>query len=330
MAETKIKASQTDLIGGKNITLAPKYSDGGIDDNTLVLFNFENQNWANTGKGPLSFVNEPETGFTSSYKKFGEYGFVFNGTNLQYRPTASASTTWMSDFTIDFWVRTDISGRASDVIWIRSNDSYLGPAICITEYNEIYLRPYGMENTSGQQLMADNIYFYQGYHHVALCFNSATSTLTAFLDGVQKASYTYDNIPAYFTDIGCNKAYQGYGVCIDEYRFSNIVRYDGNFTPPTQAYTVASLLGTAINCTLADNPYKFVDTLPVTGEEGYVYGVYTNKTRDGYAIIQMFVWVNNAWAAFGAFDVDIDADNILYKTAITIDANNVVTIDLGD
>ena len=80
----------------------------------------------------------------------------------------------------------------------------------------------------------------------------------------------------------------------------------------------------------SSNPYKFVDALPETGEEGYIYGVYTNKTRDGYAIIQMFVWVNNAWSAFGAFDVDIDADNILYKTAITIDANNVVTIDLGD
>lgn len=80
----------------------------------------------------------------------------------------------------------------------------------------------------------------------------------------------------------------------------------------------------------SSNPYKFVDALPETGEDGYIYGVYTNKTRDGYAIIQMFVWVNNAWAVFGAFDVDIDADNILYKTAITIDANNVVTIDLGD
>lgn len=79
----------------------------------------------------------------------------------------------------------------------------------------------------------------------------------------------------------------------------------------------------------SSNPYKFVDTLPVTGEEGYIYGVYTNKTRDGYAIIQMFVWNNNAWAAFGAFDVDIDADNIFYKTGFQFNSGtgvlNIVT-----
>lgn len=60
--------------------------------------------------------------------------------------------------------------------------------------------------------------------------------------------------------------------------------------------------------------FKFGNSLPETGENGFLYGVYMpDKTRDGYAIIQFFVWDNDDWAAVGAFDVDLDPNGLVYE-----------------
>lgn len=333
MAETKIKASQTDLIGGKNITLAPKYSEGGIDENTLVLFNFENQDFTNTGNGPLTMIHTPSDAqvFSSGYKKFGNYGF--NGTYgyFSYVPTSDGSG-FAGDFTIDGWFRAAYGGNQTTLFGL---EAYIGSSFARSySQNVLYTDNY-MEmvvGTSVQGTIVSDFNMSSTSHHVALTCKWSDRLIKIFIDGVEKYSYTFNsNITSFKFLFNANPLdpYTQYAMAVDEYRFSNIVRYDGDFTPPTEAYTVSSLLGTAINCTLADNPYKFVDALPVTGEEGYIYGVYTNNTRDGYAIIQMFVWVNNAWAAFGAFDVDIDAANIFYKTGFQFNSTtgvlNIVT-----
>ena len=77
----------------------------------------------------------------------------------------------------------------------------------------------------------------------------------------------------------------------------------------------------------------FVNSLPETGDNRYIYGVIMpEETRDGYPIAQLFIWDNDnrKWYAQKAYPIGVDPNNILLKTAITIDANNVVTIDLGD
>lgn len=61
---------------------------------------------------------------------------------------------------------------------------------------------------------------------------------------------------------------------------------------------------------------KYVPELPEIGEEGVLYLVPTEYTRDGYQIFQEFTWYNNAWKAIGAYDVGIDAENIVYKDNI--------------
>lgn len=58
---------------------------------------------------------------------------------------------------------------------------------------------------------------------------------------------------------------------------------------------------------------EYVDTLPVTGEEGVLYMVNSGETRDGYAIFQMFSYHNNQWVAIGAFDVGISPTGIVYE-----------------
>jgi hypothetical protein len=62
---------------------------------------------------------------------------------------------------------------------------------------------------------------------------------------------------------------------------------------------------------------KFVPELPAQGEERYIYGVVREETtRDGYGIIQLFMWYNDNWRAAGAYDVDIDPSQLVYKDNI--------------
>lgn len=62
---------------------------------------------------------------------------------------------------------------------------------------------------------------------------------------------------------------------------------------------------------------KFVPELPAQGEERYIYGVVLEETtREGYGIIQLFMWYNDNWYAAGAFDVDIDPSQLVYKDNI--------------
>lgn len=70
---------------------------------------------------------------------------------------------------------------------------------------------------------------------------------------------------------------------------------------------------------------KFVPELPAQGEERYIYGVVREETtRDGYGIIQLFMWYNDNWRAAGAFDVDIDPDQLVYKNNIPYATSSLV------
>ena len=94
-----------------------------------------------------------------------------------------------------------------------------------------------------------------------------------------------------------------------------------------QKVVKAYLVGIAGNAGLV----TVVPNLPETGVEGKFYGVMMDEqTKDGYAIIQFFIWYDNQWCAAGAFDVYIDPDNLIYKSNFSFDAtNNVLTLDIA-
>ena len=70
---------------------------------------------------------------------------------------------------------------------------------------------------------------------------------------------------------------------------------------------------------------KFVPELPAEGEEQYIYGVVLEETtREGYGIIQLFMWYNDNWYAAGAFDVDIDPSQLVYRDNIPYATSSLV------
>ena len=72
---------------------------------------------------------------------------------------------------------------------------------------------------------------------------------------------------------------------------------------------------------------KVVASLPLVGESKYLYGLLMNELdRDGYGIIQFFVWNNGEWLASGAYSIDIDPDTLLYKTDKNV-ANGVAGLN---
>lgn len=87
-------------------------------------------------------------------------------------------------------------------------------------------------------------------------------------------------------------------------------------------------LGQAVGGEGGSASIEFVQSLPVTGKKGTLYLVNTGETRDGYAIFQEFAWdyENSQWVAVGAFDIDINPQNLVYKTDKNV-ANGVAGLD---
>ena len=78
------------------------------------------------------------------------------------------------------------------------------------------------------------------WYHLALTGKNKTFSL--FIDGVKKNTFTYSgNIINDILRIGLNVAQNSTGSIeglMDEIRISDIVRWDSDFTPPTEPYTV--------------------------------------------------------------------------------------------
>ncbi|MCM1260505.1 MAG: hypothetical protein NC222_06080 [Staphylococcus sp.] len=62
------------------------------------------------------------------------------------------------------------------------------------------------------------------------------------------------------------------------------------------------------------NFIKFVDTLPLIGEEKYIYAVPQSEVdKDNRPIIILYLWQNNEWNSVGAFSININPDSLATK-----------------
>ena len=66
---------------------------------------------------------------------------------------------------------------------------------------------------------------------------------------------------------------------------------------------------------------KYVPELPEVGEEGVLYLVPTDYTRDGYQIFEEFVYINGEWAGIGAYDVGVQAGGMVYERSFDSSTN---------
>ena len=240
MAETKIRASQTDLISGENITLSQKYSEGGIDENTLACFHFDGTlkdevsgNYAIMSDAWLRDYSDSADTF-----KFDK-SISLNSGSYTYG-TLPTTLSLESNFTIDFWQWFDTDGWEGAFI-IGDNYSVQNNGVYF------YLSSTYLRCNQGSVHQDYDFAKISGLHHIALQLEEISSEyyLRFFLDGIEQTNKKLNNWSSidisYFGNGGMSYGY------IDELRISNVVRYDGNFTPPSEPYSPISLLGTAIN-----------------------------------------------------------------------------------
>ena len=201
------------------------------DVNTIRLMHF-NADFSDsvTGDSPVATTNV-------SLQEPGKFGksLYFDGnqpSNFYYPALSSSPDKW----TIDFWIYLKQYQNSQAVAYL------IG-----TTLNE--------EQASLLRINSDGIYVEVGYqnsiisggdtvslnewHHIAVTY--ADNTYKCYLDGNLYGAQTTDK-KVYFTRslwIGSFYAYNSdYTMrgMIDEFRISNIVRWDSNFTPPAKEY----------------------------------------------------------------------------------------------
>lgn len=221
------------------------------------------------------------------------------------------------------------------------------PTASAANANEMYIYAGETNSTYTHGYIYENQYVptYEG----SITFTPATVTVTdanfaAFLNewkqylsnptAITHGTFTYDasssiwrleGFDADNTQVGVLQLYQ------EDYEDSGFV-FTGTFEDD-DSLTFVSTISTSsssyqwvrIDVQPGGGSVKFVPALPAQGEPQYIYGVVRDElSREGYAIVQLFMWYNNNWYAAGAYDVDIDPDQLVYRDNIPYATSSLV------
>lgn len=204
----------------------------GLDTNVILLLHMDTNagNFVDSSSSAHTAVPTNVTQVATP-SKFGNDAAYFAGTSNQLdiasHPDFGLGT---GDWTLDFWVnRSSLANSAVFAIGGYSTGMSLRwqEGSPITVYFNTNTYYYSMSWSTGT------------WYHIAV--QRSGTTLTVFLDGVSLADHT---IPAGLTipqsAIRIGEVLEGgagsFNGYMDELRLSNVARYSGNFTPPTEAY----------------------------------------------------------------------------------------------
>ena len=177
---------------------------------------------------------------STSDKKFGTTSFFFNGSNA-YITFPQGTINWGSgDFTIEWWENcSTFTNNGTRFCSERGSPGYCGIFLGYSTGNSTY----ATTNTSSWNLInGANMIYYTANTWVHWAFVRKNGVLHSYRNGVlyQSASCAgvlhQDNNR--LMQLGTyNSGSNSFGGFIDEFRISDIARYDGNFTPPSEPFT---------------------------------------------------------------------------------------------
>lgn len=224
-----------------------------VDSHTLLLLHFDNDY-----KDSSKYNRIPaRTMVTISYYGSGKFSPSFDLTTNSKGLIVydSFADFIVNDFTIDFWVyptnfgnSNSANGRPILGQYERNNWS-AGWVIGICKYQGGN-RKWGMHYTlSGGEhefwLYSNDDLIQNTWQHLALTYKKSTRTICLYTNGIKQAEQTLEfdltlpsgDYPQVFS-VGnwfTTQYYQPLSY-IDELRVSDVVRYDGNFIPPSKPY----------------------------------------------------------------------------------------------
>lgn len=198
---------------------------GISDENTLLLLHGEDFT-------DSSIYSEQITNTGCTLSDSGKFGKAISFTNLNKLETVEQIFDINGEFTIDFW----FNQREK-----KANATFIGGTQTGT-FKIILSNGVPVFQVHGQTSYYSSFVDTQlnTWYHFAL--TGKNKTYSMFVDGVKKNTFTYTgNISNDILRIGLNVAQNSTGSIegvMDEIRISNVARWDSDFTPPTEPYTV--------------------------------------------------------------------------------------------
>lgn len=273
--------TQDNLVGGTNISIDDGVITGGIDANTLACFHL-NDSWTDSSQ----YGSTGTTGYNSTSGTWvdGKFGKAFSGIfTTTFRNSAAPIQYVTNALTVDFWGKI-ANGNGFQFIL---NKNMYGTALCTLTFTR-YLYPETSTNTKfkitglaqtaqmgGFAETVDAGYdLTDDFHHYALCIDTTKNTTKFFIDGV--LLYSGNSIPlgtyesnAYFNFYPpSSTSYDN--LYIDEFRISNVARWDSNFSVPTAPYDNSTRNVKKINNTMSEPSVMTGATSGAAGTSGLV------------------------------------------------------------
>lgn len=232
------KYGPDNLAAGNGIEIKELPKAGGIDQHTLAVWHFDDDNDPYSPVPASSYFqgNLNSASAVSTQAKFGNKSLELSASGSYFGAVVRNWDLFSGDFTLDFWHR------------IGNN---LGVTICGLTSDQINFDvrnfPFkissgSLGNYSNNRLKINDVELNQEveepknqWNHIAVTFKQSTSTVTLYLNGELYGSTVLSSVPSgacnlTFYQQSANTQY------VDEVRVSDTVRYTGDFTPRTEAY----------------------------------------------------------------------------------------------
>jgi hypothetical protein len=244
------------LIAGKNVTFTEVLPEGGIDEHTLACWHFDTDN--------IDIVNGISLGSSieTSFFKFAPGCSRGNGYQSFINLPFSFSST--QDFSFDLWYLRYASNGDGEIGFKDGKGFYNTMWFYINHNGEVQCR----HNDTMSDVVAT---IPQGkWSHLYAHHKVETNTYEYFIDGKKVYSAVDETL---FGDRNQFSVASYYTAYKDEVRISDCIRWDEDFTPPAEPYTLATGPSrTAVNASVAV-PTK---TSELENDSGYLTGLPTN------------------------------------------------------
>lgn len=309
--------TQNNLLAGNGIEIVEEPVEGGIDNNTIGCWHFDENLNPTILNGDISKFNitNASSAVQTSQFRFPTGALYLNGAGAYFTSIISNVDFFSKDFTIDFWFRvtTDIGNTIFGISNKTSHDVRSFP---------LYLH-YGAIGNSGDiklkinnTLLNGSILSTSTWYHIATVFKYIDKSISVFVDGKKYGdTITLDSLPGNANNISFFTP-SGVGEYIDELRISDIARLltaDGKFPVPTKPYSLAVPTGNkVINNTGVTSINTKKGNVTLTADDINV--TYTHKGAETTTSIKEF-----------ADTVDHDIENL--NSLIPVNAVQSTTIN---
>ena len=215
----------SDALGNDGDYYIKDEVQGIADEHTLLLLHGEDFT-------DSSIYSEQITNTGCTLSDSGKFGKAISFTNLNKLETVEQIFDINGEFTIDFW----FSQRENKANATFIGGTQTGTFKIILSNGVPVFQVHGQSNFYSSEV---NTQLNRWYH---FALTGKNKTFSLFIDGTKKNTFTYTgNISNDILRIGLNVAQNSTGSIegvMDEIRISNVVRWDSDFTPPTEPYTV--------------------------------------------------------------------------------------------